>query len=228
LQTHIQDTTRYYENLEFRSAISAGFFEPLKDLSWYLMQGGNGEGALIFYKTITKMMSPIIPHLTEEIWEKLGEKVFISLSPWPTHDPKKIDKNLETCEEYIRQLMQDITDVIKFKKIEPSNIHIYVAPTWKFKLYKMVQKSHDVKKIMQDPDIRSQGKSAINLINKYKGMKQEVLDQDTEIQAIKDASDFLSTHFNAKIHIHKAGQAKFDPMNKQNNANPGKPAIYLC
>ena len=31
-------------------------------------------------------MSPMTPHLSEEIWEKLGEKNLVSREPWPTVD----------------------------------------------------------------------------------------------------------------------------------------------
>jgi leucyl-tRNA synthetase len=37
-------------------------------------------------KTLAQLMSPIAPHLAEEIWEKLGGQGLISIAPWPTYD----------------------------------------------------------------------------------------------------------------------------------------------
>ena len=31
-------------------------------------------------------MSPMTPHLSEELWEKLGEKILIAKQAWPTVD----------------------------------------------------------------------------------------------------------------------------------------------
>jgi leucyl-tRNA synthetase len=39
-------------------------------------------------ETFVKILSPFAPHLSEELWEKMGNKKLITLEKWPTHDPK--------------------------------------------------------------------------------------------------------------------------------------------
>jgi leucyl-tRNA synthetase len=39
-------------------------------------------------KTLLKLLHPIAPHLTEEWWERLGEKPFLLESAWPEFDPE--------------------------------------------------------------------------------------------------------------------------------------------
>jgi leucyl-tRNA synthetase len=39
-------------------------------------------------KTLLKLLHPIAPHLTEEWWERLGEKPFLLEAPWPKYDPE--------------------------------------------------------------------------------------------------------------------------------------------
>ncbi len=39
---------------------------------------------------LVQLMAPFAPHLAEEIWERLGQKGFVSLATWPTHDPRLI------------------------------------------------------------------------------------------------------------------------------------------
>ena len=50
------------------------------------------------YEDILKMLSPFAPHLAEEMWEKLGNKGFISLQEWPGHDNKKIAAEFEVID----------------------------------------------------------------------------------------------------------------------------------
>ncbi len=42
------------------------------------------------YKTFLQILSPFAPHITEELWNVLGEKKSIHLSGWPKFDKKKI------------------------------------------------------------------------------------------------------------------------------------------
>jgi leucyl-tRNA synthetase len=38
-----------------------------------------------------KLLSPFAPHLCEELWERLGNKSFISLSPWPAYNENLVE-----------------------------------------------------------------------------------------------------------------------------------------
>ncbi|MCB0422091.1 MAG: leucine--tRNA ligase [Bdellovibrionales bacterium] len=38
-------------------------------------------------KGILQMLNPVAPHVTEELWEKLGETSLLSLQPWPKFNP---------------------------------------------------------------------------------------------------------------------------------------------
>ncbi len=42
------------------------------------------------YEIILKLLAPFAPHITEEIWSKLGHKKSIHLEKWPDYDEKKI------------------------------------------------------------------------------------------------------------------------------------------
>ncbi|TXG77283.1 leucine--tRNA ligase [Candidatus Dojkabacteria bacterium] len=42
------------------------------------------------YQLFLVLLSPFAPHITEELWQKLGEKNSIFLAPWPKYDAKKI------------------------------------------------------------------------------------------------------------------------------------------
>ncbi len=53
---------------------------------------GQDEGAVFArgeaLRILTQLISPFVPHLAEECWEKLGLDGFVATAPWPTADPQ--------------------------------------------------------------------------------------------------------------------------------------------
>ena len=45
---------------------------------------------LEYAKNFLKLINPIIPHVTEELWSMLGESNTIAYEKWPTYDESKI------------------------------------------------------------------------------------------------------------------------------------------
>ena len=41
------------------------------------------------YKTFLTLLNPFAPHITEELWQQLGEEGLLSVAPWPTYDEAK-------------------------------------------------------------------------------------------------------------------------------------------
>jgi len=42
---------------------------------------------------LVKMISPVVPHVAEELWEKLGHTETITYEAWPTYDESKLVDN---------------------------------------------------------------------------------------------------------------------------------------
>ena len=77
----IADVTERVENMKFNTAISA-MMEYINAFS-----GGMPRTA---YETLIRVLNPFAPHLTEEMWEKLGGTEMLALSDWPTFDASKL------------------------------------------------------------------------------------------------------------------------------------------
>ena len=77
----IADMTDRLENMKFNTAISA--------MMEYLNAFGN-KMPRPAYKTLLQMLNPFAPHLTEEMWEKLGFGDMLVFEPWPTFDSSKL------------------------------------------------------------------------------------------------------------------------------------------
>jgi leucyl-tRNA synthetase len=74
-----------------------------------------------------KLLHPFCPHITEELWHKIGNKTFISLESWPVADEKKIDENLEKQEKAVENLISDISSILKIVG-EKKKVFIYTIP----------------------------------------------------------------------------------------------------
>ena len=76
------DVTQAIESFGFNAAIAR-----LYRFTNVLAKSKAGTAAKILAaKTLALLMSPMTPHLSEELWEKLGEKILIAKQDWPTVD----------------------------------------------------------------------------------------------------------------------------------------------
>ncbi len=76
-----------------------------------------------------KLLHPFCPHVTEELWEKLGNKNFISLEKWPEFDEKKINDKFEQQEKMIENLAGDINNIHRILNVTSSQAYIYAIPS---------------------------------------------------------------------------------------------------
>jgi len=82
-------------------------------------------------ETFLKLLSPFCPHISEELWHKLGNKTFISLEKWPKADENKINSAFEKEEKIIESVIADINSVINIVKNKGKNVsklYLYVLP----------------------------------------------------------------------------------------------------
>ncbi|MDP3935281.1 MAG: leucine--tRNA ligase [Candidatus Giovannonibacteria bacterium] len=87
------------EKFSFNTAISA-LMILLNEME---KVGASAEDFGVFLK----LLAPFAPHLTEEIWSKLGNKNSIHTEEWPKYDPKLIE---ETTFELIVQINGKVRD----------------------------------------------------------------------------------------------------------------------
>ena len=77
----IADATERLEGMKFNTTISA--------MMEYINAFG-GKMPRPAYETLLQILNPFAPHLTEEMWEKLGHKDMLVFEPWPTFDVAKL------------------------------------------------------------------------------------------------------------------------------------------
>jgi leucyl-tRNA synthetase len=83
----IDTVTRRFERFEFNTAISA-----LMEFSNVLAEAPSRDAFLV----LLQLLHPFAPHMTEELWEMLGNKGFILTSRWPIADPALMREEMVT------------------------------------------------------------------------------------------------------------------------------------
>ena len=78
----IADVTDRINNMGFNTAISA--------MMEFINEFPGGKMPCAAYEVLIQMLNPFAPHLTEEMWEKLGHKDMLVFEPWPTFDASKL------------------------------------------------------------------------------------------------------------------------------------------
>ena len=87
----IHDVTQAIESFGFNAAI-ARLYAFTNNLA---KSNAGTETKISAAKTLAQLMSPMTPHLSEELWEKLGEETLIAEQPWPTVDESLLtDENI--------------------------------------------------------------------------------------------------------------------------------------
>jgi leucyl-tRNA synthetase len=78
-------TRDYGRHIQINTAIAA-VMELVNELYLYPAMGDAASKEAV--RTVVQLLSPVAPHLMEELWESMGEKGLASESAWPTADPQ--------------------------------------------------------------------------------------------------------------------------------------------
>ena len=122
----VKKITEDYENLNINTAISQMmiFINAVYKENIYPKEYAEG---------FLKLLNPVAPFITEELWNKLGHNKTIAYEPWPTYDETKIvDTTIEIGVQVNGKLRASITiddtdteDTIKEKALKEENIKKY-------------------------------------------------------------------------------------------------------
>jgi len=77
-----------------------------------------------------KILHPICPHITEELWEKIGGEGFISVASWPKVEESMIrtGKGMVDLNDKIADNINEMFSKLKEKGKSVSSVYLYVMP----------------------------------------------------------------------------------------------------
>jgi len=79
----VKKVTEDYEAMHFNTAIS--------QLMVFVNNAYKADSLPLEYvEGLVKLLSPVVPHITEELWSKLGHVGSIAYAKWPTYDESKL------------------------------------------------------------------------------------------------------------------------------------------
>ncbi|NHV45248.1 MAG: leucine--tRNA ligase [Candidatus Verstraetearchaeota archaeon] len=243
-QRIIEQVTISMEALRVREVIQNILYIFPQEINWYIKRKNNNPNESVMkyiMEILIKLLAPFTPHLCEELWEKYGNNNFISIEKWPEIDKSLIDIKLEASEEYLRNVINDTSEIIKITEIKPSKIYYCVAPKWKWDIYlkviQLIEEGIDpkliIREIMKDKEIRTKGEAIVKFINSIlsliismpKDYRRRILNIGIINEAEILKTDFISRYFNAQVYVGEAFEEV--PKKKIEQAIPMRPAIYI-
>ena len=241
LNIHIKNSTEALEVFQTRKASQESIFLLKKDVDHYMYRTkhllNNPDDEMIYVLSTLienwiKLLTPFTPHTSEELWSKYGGSGFVSEAKWPEYDESTINENIIASEQLTQNLVKDITEIMKMVKEDVGKIHIYLAPDWKWDLYRIADEvgKPDIGQIMgkaikdnihsDKKDIAQNAKKISKEITKTK-----YIGKIDEASILEDSKAYIEEECGSEVIIHI--DDSYDPQNKARNAMPYKPAIFL-
>ena len=100
----VKKVTNHYENLCFNTAIS--------QLMIFVNEAYKAPKIYIgFIEGLVKLISPIVPHMGEELWEILGHDNTIAYEAWPEYDEEKTKESVVTYAVSVNGKLRDKIEI---------------------------------------------------------------------------------------------------------------------
>ncbi|HUW67933.1 MAG TPA: leucine--tRNA ligase [Candidatus Nanoarchaeia archaeon] len=234
-QKTIKNVTLSYEELKLKDAINHAM-ALIDEISAYREHPVNMDIFDNARMIATIVLSPVTPHLCEEVWETMGHVDFIGNTRWPSYDESVVTPSDEFKWNMLYDLSGDIREILKIARItSPQKIRIFNAASWKFDLAGLFKQEFArtkdrglIMKAIMGTDLKRYGKQVNQILGKYMndpGLAPSVeMSQQDEYNFLNNASSILESWFGCLVEfdLEEDSQDK-----KAANALPGKPAIMI-
>ncbi len=235
---NIKIATEFLEKYSPRQYVQTAFFNIMNDITYFKRRSKN-TGVLLekIFPAWLKLLSPVIPHLCEELWKEIGNKDFVSIEKWPVYNKNEINDEVEAGEEIIKNLVGDINKIIKLVGKEPKKIKLFVSEGWKYLVFENVKKELEkgnvnfkaiMKNLMEIDELKKHGKELSALLQKIlkntSKIPEVLIGKEKEFEIITEAKEFLEKEFGCNLEIKPAERSK---EAKAKQALPNKPAILV-
>jgi leucyl-tRNA synthetase len=183
------------------------------------------------------MLTPLVPHLAEEMWEKDQRNVgFVSDAVLPVADTSLINERAEADQEFAEDILSNVRKNLQLKNMEkPKSIVIYQAQEWKYAFVSHFRRRFQEFKdpmrianaIMEDPLMQDFKDEVFKLTGAVvKNMKLlPIVDRSMieERELLELIAQSMSDELGCPVAL--GGADAEDP--KAKNGLPGKPAIVI-
>ncbi len=250
LLSELQDTVREaggaLERFETRTASQEAFYRFEEQLRWYRRRtDADRPGAKWtlqqVLETRLRLLAPFIPFMANELHEELaGEPA--EDAPWPEPDPDLESTRRAVEESLVRDLHEDVRDIVEVTGEDPDVVRVYVAADWKRRVFEEVAEAgadadvgQVMGRVMQDDALRERGDAVNDLVGELLDDARDrpeeelaaLLDLD-EAAVYERATEFLAREFDADVEVYaEDAEDVQDPADRAGQAVPLRPAIHL-
>ena len=236
----VSKTSEAAHQFSYRKYVTEAFFEHLNRVEEYksmIMDGNEKRRTLWDVIDIwLRVLAPVVPHIAEELWERMLKSGYISLAEFPLYD----DLYAETLPQksFLDGVVSDISNIQGAIKRETESVFIYLPAQWKYALYAVARGLDDpsVKNIIagakDDPLLRMYVKEVARIAPDlaksfaHEAPSADALDFKAESETLLAAKDYMSRKFGKHVHVCEENDNVYDPANRARRALPMKPAIY--
>jgi len=134
--SNVRLATHHMENHRLRDYVQVAFFDTLRTIAAYqkwTQKTSDREKALVLKGVLRKwipLLAPIMPHICEELWHRMGNRGFVSVADWPKPERRHINKEIEAGMETAMRTVADIKKVLKFlAQKKPTRVYVYTQET---------------------------------------------------------------------------------------------------
>ena len=225
----------------YRKYVTEAFFEQLNRVEEYKsMILDSDERRRVLWDILDvwlRVLAPVIPHIAEELWERMHKVGYISLAAFPHYD--NLYAEVIGQKRFLDGVIDDVSNIQAAIRRETESVFIYLAAAWKYKLYAVARGLDDpsIKKIMarakEDQDLRTRLKEIAQIApGLTKSLTHEpnsdsILGFEVESETLLAAKEYLTRKFGKRVHIYVENSEMYDPANRARRALPSKPAIYV-
>ncbi|BDR92307.1 leucine--tRNA ligase [Vulcanisaeta souniana] len=242
----VRDSAIDMENENIRGYSLKAFFDMLSSVEKYL-DVANAIGInrdeirwVLWYviERWVKLLQPVIPHMAEELWHRMGNNTFVSLEPWPEYDEALINDELDIALDLVEKAIDDVQEILRVTKIAPRAVHLYVGPSSEY--YQVVNGAirlinegktmgETIRAIVSNPEYRRMADRVANLVSKVIDgtIPRKIVSRDMELRVFRELSGYIKSRINTDVVVQDATNPTYDPSNKARSSLPGRPAIYV-
>ncbi len=236
LNMKIKNVTKCMDELQFRSAYTDAFYNSVSELKSYTESGGNNQMVVKeFLEKVTLMLGPIMPHVAEELWHRLGNQTLVAKEMWPVADEKMINEAVEAVAGIVESTLDDITKAVDLTSKIPQNsgkkvasVRIIVADQWKISAYNTLVAEKDISKALAKLGSANKEAAAKFLSQFAKNIKTlvpipEIKSEDL-YNGFVQSKERIEKRFGAVAEIEMEGSSK---STRAARSMPQKPSIDI-
>ncbi|MGC8669808.1 MAG: leucine--tRNA ligase [Candidatus Micrarchaeia archaeon] len=237
LHSKIKKATQMLDKFEIKEAYTEIFYNSITELKWYFERGGSNKLVVQDYlENIVLMLSPIMPHVSEEFWHLIGKDSFASTEKWPVANEELISSNVEMLENMIIETIEDVNKAISLtskidanKNKNPKEAHIIIASDWKLSAYNELVRNKSIKSVLDNKEYADKKDKVAKFLQQFtkniQGLVElQNLNSKQVIESFTEALPYLNEKLKVKVIIESEDSSK---SQRAERALPDKPSIDI-